>query len=435
MRVSTSTIYALGVGQISQQQTNLLHTQQMIATGRRILTPGEDPVAAASVLELTQSMNVNEQNGTNATIAKNNLMAEESHLTDVTSLIQDIQELAVHAGNDALTDADRKMLATELQSRYQALKGIANVADENGQHLFSGFKGGTVPFSENSPGNVVYNGDQGQRTIRISANNMIAISDPGSDIFQRIKNGNGIFVTSANAANTGTGVVSPGSVLDVTKWNVAANKDFTIKFDVSAATPSVTTYDIVDNITGDSLLTGAAAAAAGPYLRTYASDGAISLKTQSPPDTNPAAFDYGAEVVIEGAPATGDTFNIKPSTNEDLFTTISNLITTLQTTAPTSMKSAVLHNGLNTALSNLSNALDNVLTVKAAVGARLKEVDAVQSNREDMAIQYQAAISHLQDVDYAKSISDLTLQQIHLEAAQKSFSKTQSLTLFNYIGA
>lgn len=434
MRVSTSTIYALGVGQISQQQTDLLHTQQMIATGRRILSPGEDPVAAASVLELTQSMNVNEQNGTNATIAKNNLIAEESHLMDVTSLIQDIQQIAVNAGGGTLTDADRNMLVAELEGRYKALVGIANVADENGQHLFSGFKGATVPFAEISPGNVVYNGDQGQRTIRISANNMVAISDSGADIFQRIKNGNGVFVTSANAANTGSGVIGPGSVLDITKWNAATNKDISIKFDVSAATPPVTTYDIVDNVTGNSLLTGAAAAA-GPYLRTYTSDGTISLKTQAPPDTSPTTFDYGGDLTVSGAPATGDTFSIKPSTNQDLFSTLSNLIAVMKTPASTVTKSAVLHNGLGAALSNLSNALDNVLTVRASVGARLKEVDAVQSNREDMTIQYQAAISHLQDVDYAKSISDLTLQQIHLEAAQKSFSKTQSLTLFNYIGA
>jgi flagellar hook-associated protein 3 FlgL len=84
-------------------------------------------------------------------------------------------------------------------------------------------------------------------------------------------------------------------------------------------------------------------------------------------------------------------------------------------------------------MSNLDNALDNILTIRAEVGSRLKEVDAVQNTREDLTIQYQAAISNLQDVDYAKVISDLTLQQMHLQAAQKSFASTQSLTLFNYI--
>ncbi len=429
MRISTSMVYDQGVGGIQKQQADVLKTQQQVSTGRRILTPADDPVASASILELTQSMNVNEQNGTNANVAKNKLQLEESILTDVGTLIQDVKTLAINAGNGTLSDSDKASLATELESRYQALLGLSNTTDESGQYLFSGFMGATAPFSEVTPGNVTYNGDQGQREIRISARRQVAVSDSGADVFQRIKNGNGVFVTAATAGNTGTGLVSPGNVLDKTKWNLAANnKDFTIKFDVdNSTTPPTTTYDIIDNVSTNSLLTGAAPAAA-PYPRTYVSGGAISLSQVGPP-----AFDYGAELKIEGAPATGDTFTVKASTNVDLFKTLSNLINVLKNPSAVS-KSTVLHNGLSTALSNLDNALDNVLTVRAAIGARLKEVESVQNTREDLTIQYKAAISHLQDVDYAKAISDLTLRQMHLQAAQKSFASTQSLTLFNYIG-
>ncbi len=434
MRISTSTIYDTGIRRIQQQQADMLHIQQQVSTGRRLLTPSEDPVAAASVLELTQSMNVNEQNGTNANAARNKLELEESHLTDLTTLIQDVKTLAVQAGNDVLTDGDRAMVVSELQSRYQALLGLSNVSDESGEHLFSGFMGATQPFSETSPGTVVYNGDQGQRMLRISAGHTVAVSDSGADVFQRIKNGNGVFATGAAGTNTGTGIVSQGSVQDITKWNSATNnKDFTIKFDVSAALPPVTTYDIVDNVSGDSLLTGAPATGVGPYLRTFNSGSAISLKTDPTTDTNATPFDFGSEISVEGAPSTDDVFTVKASTNVDLFTTLNNLITGLQPSVPGNLKSAVLHNSLNAAMSNLDNALDNVLTVRAAVGARMKEVDSVQNTREDLTIQYKSSISDLQDVDYAKVISDLTLQQTQLQASQKSFVSTQSLSLFNYI--
>ncbi len=435
MRISTSMVYDLGVGGIQRLQGDVLKTQQQASTGRRILTPADDPIASASVLELTQSMNVNDQNGTNATTAKNKLSMEESTLTDVMTLVQDVKTLAVQAGNDTLTQNDRLSIVTELKGRYQALMGLSNTTDETGQYLFSGFKGATAPFSETTPGNVTYNGDQGQRKVRINALREVEVSDSGANIFQRIKTGNGVFADAAAAGNTGTGVVSPGTVLDISKWNSATNsKDFTVKFDVNNGVfPSVTTYDIVDNVSGNSLLTGNPAAAAGPYLRTYSDGAAISLKTQAPPDTNGVPFDYGAELAVTGVPATGDTFTVKASTNQDIFKTLSDMINLLQNPGAVANNSAALHNGLNTAMGNFDNALDNILTVRAAIGSRLNEVQSVQNTREDLSTQYKAAISNLQDVDYAKTLSDLTLQQTHLQAAQQSFVKTQSLTLFNYI--
>lgn len=441
MRISTGMVYAQGIGTIQKQQADVLKTQQQVSTGRRILAPSDDPVSSSSVLELTQYMNVNEQNGSNANVAMSKLQMEETALTDIGNLIQDVKNLAVNAGNGALSASDRNMLATELQNRYQALLGLSNATDENGQYMFSGYMGGTAPFSETTPGNVVYNGDQGQRGARIGARRQVAVSDSGADVFQRIKNGNGVFVTTATKANaaagtvdnTGSGVISPGNVLDKAKWNDPTNnKDFTVIFDVSNTIPAVTTYDIIDNVAGISLLTGAGPTGVGPYPRTYTSGGAISLKTVAPPDTNPVPFDFGTEFDIAGAPATGDTFAVKASTNEDVFKTLSNLLDVL-TKPPSVAVPTALQNGLNTAMSNLDNALDNILTVRASIGARMKEVDSMQGTRADLTIQFQATISRLQDVDYAETISNLTLQQTHLEAAQKSFVSTQSLTLFNYI--
>jgi flagellar hook-associated protein 3 FlgL len=195
----------------------------------------------------------------------------------------------------------------------------------------------------------------------------------------------------------------------------------------------VTTYDIVDNVSGNSLLTGNAAAATGPYLRTYSPDTSISLKTVSPPDTNATSFDYGAALEIKGVPATGDTFTVNASTDQDIFTTVWNMVTTLENanTGPTG--AAVLNNSLNDILSNITNALDNVLTIRASVGARMKEIDASQSADQDGDLQYSKTLSNLQDLDYAKTVSDLTMQQTSLDAAQKSFVKITSLSLFNYV--
>lgn len=426
MRISTSTMYDLGIGSIQQQQSELLKIQQQVSTGRRILAPSDDPVASAQVLDVTQFKELNKQYDANGTSGKNSLETEESVLGSITSLIQDAKVLAVNAGNSALSNADRASLATELRSRFDALLGLANSTDGTGEYIFSGYKGTTIPFSEVSPGTVSYNGDQGQRLITISTSRQIPISDSGVDVFQRIKNGNGTFVTAPGTVptNTGTGVISPGVALDVAKWNATA-KDYTIEFQVSATVPPVTTYDILDT-GGNSVITGGAPT----YPRTYTSGQTISFSGLAVPAPG---SDYGIELSIEGAPSNGDTFTVKASTNQDLFKTINDLITTLQAPVNAASDSARLANGLNTAMSNLDLALDKILTIRASVGTRLKEIDAVKSTGDDLALQYQQTISQLQDLDFAKAISDLTRQQVNLEAAQKSYVKIQGLSLFSLI--
>ncbi len=461
MRISTSMMYDLGVGTVQQQFGDLQKLQQQLATGRRILNPSDDPIASARALEVSQSQSTNEQFSTNGDQAKGALSLQESTLSQVGDLLQNARVVAVNAGNPALSNSDRASLATELQGYYDQLMGLANTTDGNGQYLFSGYKGSTQPFTQGATG-VNYNGDQGQRRVQISASRQVPVSSSGAEVFQLIKNGNGTFATSAAATNTGTGVVSPGVVTDPLKWNAVGNaKDYRLVFSQDTTVfPPVTSYDIVANVAtvvngvsyaaGSSLLTGAASnpvasATGGPrYPRTYVDGQAIDFKYQAG-DTNPnTTWDLGIQVSISGqptsTPTTGlpltgaDRFDVKASvTNQDLFSTLGSLITALKGPVTSSAGNARLTNDLNTALSNIDLGLDNILTVRAAVGSSLKEVETQRSTNDDLATQYKATLSGLQDLDFAKAISDMTLKQASLDAAQKSFVKVQGLSLFNYI--
>ena len=175
---------------------------------------------------------------------------------------------------------------------------------------------------------------------------------------------------------------------------------------------AVTTYDIVDNTTSNSLLTGVASGA-GPYTRTYTDGASISLKSQG---AEPA-FDFGAQTTIKGQPATGDAFTLKASTNVDVFKTLNDLISAVQNASRTPTGNTKLGNDLNVALSNIDNSLDNVVRVRASVGARAQEVDTAKSAGADLVLQYTKTLSGLRDLDLAKAISDLTLQQLTVDAA------------------
>lgn len=435
MRVSTVNLFNQGVYNMHNRLAQLAQTQDRLSNGRRILTPADDPVASARSLEVEQSQSLTNQYIRNGHSANDALGQVDTLLGGATNLLQDARTLTVNAGNGAYTEKELRTLATELRGQYQELLGLANSTDSSGLYLFSGYQGATKPFSETFPGVVAYSGDQGQRKIQIGPSRELPISEDGSAIFQEIKNGNGTFVTGAAAGNTGTGVVSPGSVTNAANWAQSGNaQNFRIVFDVdSTVVPPVTTYDIVDTVNSVSLLTGAAPAAAGPYLRSYTDGSSISLKTVAPPDTNPTAFDYGAELSVKGAPADGDQFTVQASTNTDIFATLHRLITALESASKTPLGNTQLANSLNGVLSNIDNAIDRVLTVRAAAGTRLKEVETTKSLNDDVLLQYDRQLSGLRDLDYTKAISDLSLQKVQLEAAQKSFAKVQGLSLFNYI--
>lgn len=402
MRISTNTIYETGTNLMLQQQETLIKTQQQLSTGRRILTPSDDPISAAQVLSITQAESLNKQYSVNRTSANSSLGLEENVLRKVTSLLQDIHSSTVYAGNASLTDTDRKILATELRSQLESLVGLANTTDEKGQFLFSGYQASTKPFVQTGL-NVQYAGDQGQRLNQVGPARQIAVSDSGIDIFDRIKNGNSVFTTAADALNTGSGIIDVGSVITPSSLT---GDNYEITFTVAAG---VTTYDIVDITTGLPV----------SLTNAYVSNNVIN-------------FD-GMQLSIKGDPANGDKFTVSPSSNQSIFKTVGDLITALETPSSGQPGGTRLANSLNTTLQTINNSLEHILAKQASIGARLSEVETLESVGSDLSIQFEQLLSQLQDVDFAKAASDLQRRQLYLEAAQQSYIKISGLSLFNYI--
>lgn len=117
----------------------------------------------------------------------------------------------------------------------------------------------------------------------------------------------------------------------------------------------------------------------------------------------------------------------------DVFTTLTNIVNLLNTPITDATTRATFETGLATALDNLKGTLDNVLTVRANVGSKLNELDALDTAGSDRALQYSKSLSDLEDLDYTAALSDLAKQQTIMEAAQKSFVATTSLSLFKFI--
>ncbi|MCC6916453.1 flagellar hook-associated protein FlgL [Nitrosomonas sp.] len=183
MRVSTSTLYDQGTRSMLQQQDGMFRLQQHLSTGKRIMTPSDDPIGAARAHELSQSLSLNTQYTDNRHRATDSLQLVDSTLGSVSNVIQNVRTMAVAAGNPAFSDSERKMMAVELRGHFEELLGLANTKDEQGNYLFSGFKGNTRSFEQTANG-VEYKGDQEQRLIQVSGSRQLPVSETGDAIFE-----------------------------------------------------------------------------------------------------------------------------------------------------------------------------------------------------------------------------------------------------------
>jgi len=117
-------------------------------------------------------------------------------------------------------------------------------------------------------------------------------------------------------------------------------------------------------------------------------------------------------------------------TGGSVFDTIKNMIDTLEKPIAAN---PTFQTDFKNEMSDLSASLDNTLRVRASVGSRLAELDALGNSAAGLTAQYQETLSGLQDLDYAKAISTLSQQQMQLQAAQQSFAKINSLSLFSIL--
>ncbi len=397
MRVSTFGSYQRGLSMMQDLQAAVGRTQRQISSGQRILTPSDDPIAASRALELRESLSRLEQFDRNSNIATNRLQDEEVALQGVNDVLQRVRELALQANNATQSNETRGLIAIELRERLDQLVQFANQKDGSGRFLFSGNLDNTTPVTVNGT-SFSYNGDQGQRQIQISESRTIADGDSGADVFFRIRAGNGTFVVTAGAANTGAGVAGSSSVVDPTQYGSAP---YTVRF----IDPG--NYEVLDS-----------------------SNAVISTGAYQPGDS--IAF-RGIEFTVDGQPAAGDEFLTAPSPNQDVFSSIQNLIAAVETPVVSNTSRASLNNGINSGLQNIDQAIGKILEVRTQVGSRLAAIESQGDANGAFALTLQQTIGELEDLDYAEALSRLSFELSVLEAAQQTYVRTQSLSLFNFL--
>jgi flagellar hook-associated protein 3 FlgL len=396
MRISTADIFAQGVNALQLRQSELARTQKQLATGNRLLAAQDDPVAASLGVSLDRATAALEQFGKNAQSVRHRLGLQESAVTSVNDRLTRIRELAVQANSGSQSAESRSAIVAELRQHYDAMLAEANVGDGNGRFLFGGTQDGSPPFVAAGAA-VVYVGDQVQRRIEISPELNVADVDPGSEVLVRVRTGRDGVAMRADPANSGTAVLQSSGVVDSSLWD---GDSYRVRFNAG-------NYDVLDS---SNTIIASAAFVAGQ---------SISFR--------------GVQLTVGGVPADGDVYTVAPAPTRDLFASVDELINTLQSPNQTPAQRAAIQNRIYASIEDLGTAQGHMIDQRTTVGARMATIDTSADEREAQTLEHRTLVSELRDLDYAEAASRMSLQLTALEAAQASFVRVQSLSLFQML--
>lgn len=397
MRISTANSYDLSIEALSRRQNELISVQEQLSTTKRVNRASDDPAAAARAERALSSEMRVDANQRAVDASQNAMTLTESAMGDATDLMQQVREALVKSGNASYSDAERAGIADEIAGLRKQLLAVANRTDGAGTYLFGGQGSDQPPFVD-VPGGVAYRGSSGE--VSAASGEALPLTIDGDNAWMRARSGNGTFQTSAPVSN-GTGWIDRGRVTDP---QAVSGSTYTIAFDV---TGGVTTYSVLQ----DGNPTGVAGA-------PFKAGQAIQID--------------GLSATISGNPANGDSFQMAPSApDQSVFDVLDRAVAELKTPLRSAGQIA---QSTSSNITALDGSLSQIGSARSKVGETLNRIDSVTGRLEDSRLAAQTERASAEGLDIIKAYSEFQNKQTGYDAALKSYSMVQKISLFNYIG-
>jgi flagellar hook-associated protein 3 FlgL len=411
LRITTAQSFDTGVERLQQRQRDLADAQERLTSGKRVTRASDDPTAAARAERALTSQARSEASQRALEASRNAMTLTEGALADAGELMQQAREALVAAGSGSYSDAERASLAESLKGIRQQLLTIANRGDGEGGFLFGGQGASQLPFIDAS-GGVNFRGTAGE--LHVASDETLPRTIDGQAAWLASPSGNGLFATrNAAAAPNASGVwIDSGHVTDPQVFFAATSPP-------AVADPAALTYRV----------DFATTAAGTTYSITK--DGAATGATGVPYVSGQAMQVDGMAFTVNGQPQPGDAFEITLATPslavfDILDRTIAQLKTPLRSTAAVAQT-------VQRSLSDIDGSMSALQSLRSRVGEVLNRTDMVESRIGAQALAAKTERSQAEDLDMVKAISDFQNQQTGYEAALKTYSTVQRMSLFQFL--
>jgi len=182
MRITTNMMVSQAVRDMNVSRRRLQELQAQIASGKRILKPGDDPFAAEQALGMRSVLRANESYQRSIDLATSWLNATEHAMATVTDVMSRVSVLALAASNDTIGQEERDAIAIEVDELLAHAVQTGNTQHQ-GRYILAGFQTDAEPFSLEADMTVTYHGDQGAIMREVCPGETMQVNFPGDQVF------------------------------------------------------------------------------------------------------------------------------------------------------------------------------------------------------------------------------------------------------------
>ncbi|MEH6532368.1 MAG: flagellar hook-associated protein FlgL [Photobacterium frigidiphilum] len=379
---------------MNRQQIKVQENQQQLASGKRLLTAGDDPVASIYIQNFDQQNTQIDQSVKSITMARNRLNNEEAAIAEVENLLDDAKRKSMMMVNGSLSSDDRMAHKQDMQGVFDSFINLANSRDESGNYVFAGTQYSQQPFFRDNNGDVAYVGDSYQRMAKIAPSVDVPVNDAGDKLFLEVANPFGDYQPDY--------ALESGSLLLLSQaknGNDADQSEYRVDFSTSSGDTSYELYQ----------------------------DGA--LVSTAPFDPHKGIQWNTLQVDLKGEIKDGDSIALNRQENVSVFDAFKRGIELSDSDVSDASATAELHQ----VAEELAQGFKHINRARSEVGTRLQTLDRQEDMHQDFKIVMNEARGTLEDLDYATAVIELNQNMMALQASQQAFAKTKDLNLFNYI--
>ncbi|MCC6672544.1 MAG: flagellar hook-associated protein FlgL [Planctomycetes bacterium] len=465
LRITQSMLYSRSLDDLRRSLAGSTRLQEMVATGRRINRPSDDPAAALRILPLNAEIRDLERMADNVALARESLDLAAANLQDTSSLMLRARELTVQAANGTMSERDRQGLAAEFDQLLDQLVSLGN-SRRGDRYLFAGTRSDRAPFAlvtDAAGTRVVYSGDGNPVSLELAPGLDSDVLVPGDRLFLRRERGATTFEGDTGAAPSGASDSGVGfDLLRVTFAGLAGAPP-----GMSAGSgPTTALGALTWSFAGGALSIGGGPAVPVTFpvtnqTFTTADGRTVSLSLSAAPVPATGTLTAEAELSIDGGTSTarvdfaasevqvrnsleGTVLNVNVAALQrtgtelvkyegtfDAFTSLIAVRDTLRNTRGESQQTVSAR--LTSLLGELDAAHEGVLGGLREFGSRSENTILIGSRVQAMRDSAREALSLTQDADLAESIVAFNQQQMVYQAALGVSSRVIQTSLLDFL--
>ena len=422
MTIGTPRLHQQNVELFAKLNQEMKSIQSQVGSGKADLKLSENLHEIAKLSAAEEKIVETNQFMENSKRAATELEFLDVALDRLQNLTVNLQEIAVESGNDVLSAKERERFVNDVERLKKEILDIANMNDSFGNSLFGGVSGEEKPFSIDSKGTVSYVGSALAREVKVSPSLHVRQNFAGNSLFENISSGNGkisvfeviddLAESLKNDLNSGnsSNLLSNGTAVDLVFPNSGSEGKIEFNLDTGGNKNKISS-----TIYGND------------YSPVVSQINSLTASTGIS-----ASIVEGNKIRLQGSMEKLHVTGLVVSDYDPSKSFIGVIKDTSSSTVIEKIAENRLQNG--TISTKINDLFDNFATARAEVGASSRRAQENETAAQDILLTIEEDVSDIREADLASLLTQLEFLMTNKEAAQATFTRITSKSLFDFLG-